>query len=360
MRNSSRRANETFEKSVVSYTFAESQLKKSTIYGGKIIYIICNLKKFHKNDVADIEKENERDETYVGDNKNIDHEKTILNYHVVKPEASYWDKINKELATLQTNRKIRKDAVYICSCVLGASSEFFEGKTFSEQRQFFTDYAKLFADKYGKQNIVSAVVHMDETTPHMHLNFIPITEGRLCAKELCNRKLSQLQTEVWKKVGEKYGLNRGKPNSQAVHLDTAEYKAKKIVEAAKQRSAEIDEQTERKQAELTELTQAVEKATDKPIPKKKKGVEKEITALRTKTAMQEQEIKIRGRDQSDLFKQLQEAKKTDSRKETAYKVVVDMMSAYPDEFDELLKKSRDKKASISHTPVRKNKSDWSK
>ncbi len=76
--------------------------------------------------------------------------------------------------------------------------------------------------------------------------------------------------------------------------------------------------------------------------------------------MQEQEIKIRGRDQSDLFKQLQEAKKTDSRQETAYKVVVDMMSAYPDEFDELLKKSRDKKAGINHTPVRKNNSGWSK
>lgn len=82
--------------------------------------------------------------------------------------------------------------------------------------------------------------------------------------------------------------------------------------------------------------------------------------MRAKTAMQEQEIKIRGRDQSDLFKQLQEAKKTDSRKETAYKVVVDMMSAYPDEFNELLKKSRDKKAGVSHTPVRKNNSDWSK
>lgn len=76
--------------------------------------------------------------------------------------------------------------------------------------------------------------------------------------------------------------------------------------------------------------------------------------------MQEQEIKIRGRDQSDLFKQLQEAKKTDSRKETAYKAVVDMMSAYPDEFDELLKKSRDKKAGKSHTPIRKNNSGWSK
>lgn len=201
---------------------------------------------------------------------------------------------------------------------------------------------------------------MDETTPHMHLNFIPITEGRLCAKELCNRKLAQLQTEVWKKVGEKYGLDRGKPNSQAVHIDTAEYKAKKIVEDAKRRGAEVDEQTERKQAELTELTQSVEKATDKPIPKKKKDVEKEITALRAKTAMQEQENKIRGRDQEELFKKLQETTRRNNGEDTAFKMVTDMMSAYPDEFDKLLKKSRNKKAGISHTPARKNNSDWSK
>ena len=236
-----------------------------------------------------------------------------MNYHIVKPETSYWDKINKELTTLQSNRKIRKDAVYICSCVL-ASPEFFEGKTLFEQRQFFTDYANFFAEKYGEKNIVSAVVHMDETTSHMHLNFIPIINGRLCAKELCNRKLSQLQTEIWKDVGEKYGLDRGKPNSRAVHIDTAEYKANKIIEAAEQRSAEIDEQSERKQTELTELTQAVEQATDKPIPKKKNEIEKEITALRAKTVMQEREIQIRGRDQEELFKQLQETKTSDSRK----------------------------------------------
>ena len=107
-------------------------------------------------------------------------------------------------------------------------------------------------------------------------------QRRSCAEliPILNRKLAQLQTEIWKKVGEKYGLDRGKPNSQAVHLDTAEYKTKKIVGAAEQRGAEIDEQSERKQAELTELTQSVEQAADKPIPKKKKDVEKEITALR--------------------------------------------------------------------------------
>jgi len=83
-------------------------------------------------------------------------------------------------------------------------------------------------------------------------------------------------------------------------------------------------------------------------------------ALRTKNEQLQREIKIRSQDQSDLFKQLQEATQVNRRKDTAYRIVVDMMSAYPDEFDELLKKSRDKKAGISHTPVRKNNSGWSK
>ena len=51
-----------------------------------------------------------------------------------------------------------------------------------------------FAERYGEENIISAVVHIDETTPHLHLNLIPIADGRLCAKTLFDRKeLQNLQ-----------------------------------------------------------------------------------------------------------------------------------------------------------------------
>ena len=75
---------------------------------------------------------------------------------------------------------------------------------------------------------------MDETTPHMHLNLVPITpDGRLCSKDLFDKpKLQQLQTDFYNAVGKKYGLQRGKEGSQAKHLSTAEYKAKKIIEQA--------------------------------------------------------------------------------------------------------------------------------
>lgn len=73
-------------------------------------------------------------------------------------------------------------------------------------------------------------MHLDETTPHMHLNLIPITpDGRLCSKDLFDKpKLQQLQTDFYEAVGKKYGLQRSKEGSQAKHLSTAEYKLKKL------------------------------------------------------------------------------------------------------------------------------------
>ena len=58
------------------------------------------------------------------------------------------------------------------------------------------------------------------------------------------------------------GLQRGKEGSQAKHLSTAEFKAKKIIERAERREREIDEQTEKKKAELDDLTQTVETVAD--------------------------------------------------------------------------------------------------
>ena len=75
---------------------------------------------------------------------------------------------------------------------------------------------------------------MDETTPHMHLNLMPITsDGRLCSKQLFDKpQLQKLQTDFYEEVGKKYGLMRGKEGSQRKHLSTAEFKAKKIIEQA--------------------------------------------------------------------------------------------------------------------------------
>lgn len=95
--------------------------------------------------------------------------------------------------------------------------------------------------------LISAVVHMDESTPHLHLNLIPVIDGRLCGKRLFDRKaLHNLQTELYEAVGKKWNLQRGKEGSQAKHLSTAEFKAKKIVEQAHGEADALKANAERK------------------------------------------------------------------------------------------------------------------
>ena len=61
------------------------------------------------------------------------------------------------------------------SFVLGSDKTFFDGLAKIEQYNFFSDCYKFFEERYGEKNIIAAVVHKDESTPHMHLNLMPTT-----------------------------------------------------------------------------------------------------------------------------------------------------------------------------------------
>ncbi len=222
------------------------------------------MEKYHKTDICPIENENERNENYIGSNTCIDSSRTKDNYRLLFRSSSYTDFINARISELNLPRAPRKDAVLMASFVVGSDREFFKGLDEYEQNGFFRDCAKFFMDRYGRKNIISAVVHNDETTPHMHLNLIPIKDGRLCAKDLLNRnELSKLQTEFHEKVGKRWGLQRGKEGSTASHLSTAEFKAKCIVDEAIHKSSEIISNAgKRAYAELEAMEKAVQKADE--------------------------------------------------------------------------------------------------
>ena len=343
------------------------------------------MEKYHKTDIAPIENENERDETYQASNPQIDKTRTGGNYHIVKRQRSYTQFINDKIKTLDLPTKVRKDAVLMCSFVVGSDRKFFGELSPSEQQQFFAECTRFFAEHYGEGNIISAVVHMDETTPHLHLNLIPIAGGRLCAKKLFDRKaLTALQTDLHREVGAKWNLQRGKEGSQAKHLDTAEFKAKKIIEQAHGQAsdiiAEADHNAERKvkiaqihadgivasaeqtvektnqqaQKYLDGIVQSIKAERSKPTPKRKRQAEEEIALLRTENAALRQSKAIADRDRSDLFEQLQKAERRAKGKEQAFGMVSDMLAAYPDEFDALLNKSRAKNVA---PPFKANSND---
>lgn len=91
--------------------------------------------------------------------------------------------------------------------MIAASPEFFKGKKRSEVKAFFEETLAFMKKHQSEETIISAVVHMDEKTPHMHLCFVPLTEDkRLCAKEIVGnrKKLTEWQNSYWKHMVRKY------------------------------------------------------------------------------------------------------------------------------------------------------------
>ena len=227
------------------------------------------MEKYHKQDVAPIEKENERDENYEASNPQIDSERTKNNYRFTPYFGkTYTEFINGRIKELGLSP--RKDAVVMNSFVLGSDKTFFDGLAKVEQYNFFSDCYKFFAERYGEENIIAAVVHNDETTPHMHLNLMPVTkDGRLCSKQLFDKpQLQQLQTDFYEAVGKHWGLQRGKEGRQKKHLSTAEFKAKKIIE-----------QAEAIREESQVYADALEEAKGGEIPRKRGRLQEQVIAL---------------------------------------------------------------------------------
>lgn len=332
------------------------------------------MEKYHKTDIAPVAQENERDETYRADNPDIDYVRTESNYHIIKRQRSYTQFINDRIAELHLPTKVRKDAVLMCSCVVTSDGGYFKKLSPKEQERFFAECTQFFVERYGEENIISAVVHMDESTPHLHLNLIPVIDGRLCGKRLFDRKaLHNLQTELYEALGKKWNLQRGKEGGQAKHLSTAEFKAKKIVEQAHGEADALKANAERKvkiaqihaegiiaSAEQTAaeakrqareyldgVIRSVEEEKAKPTPKRKRQVEEELSALRTENVALRQAKEIGDKDRADLFEQLQKAERRAKGKEQAFGMAGDMLATYPDEFNALLDKSRAKKAAPS-------------
>lgn len=294
------------------------------------------MEKYKRDDIVGIERENERDENYKSTkNPQIDSTRTNGNYHIIERDFSYISYINQRIKELAPKRKIKDDAVLLCSFILGSDKEFFESHTYKEQQRFFYECAMFFAERYGKENIVSAVVHVDETNPHLHLNLMPVLHGRLCAKQLFDKTaLIELQTDFHAAVGKRWSLQRGKVGSTAKHLDTAEFKAKKIIENAEKQALDF----------LSEVHGAVEKASSRSVPKKKNEAAEEIKTLRTKNAALQKDLEIKNRDCADLFNQIQTAHKQNEAAERALKMILDIQAAYPEELSALLSKSRQKKS----------------
>lgn len=290
------------------------------------------MEKYKRTDIVGIERENERDENYKSTrNPQIDKSKTRLNYHTVPYEKKYLSFIDERIKQLSPKRKIKDDAVLITSFILGSDKEFFDRITAEQQKQFFADCTDFFSERYGKENVVSAVVHLDESTPHLHFNLMPVADGRLCAKELFDRAaLRELQTNFYEVVGKKYGLKRGKEGSTAKHLDTVAFKTKKMTEAAEAKIREAEE-AQVAAKPVKELLESYESAKSEKIPFSGKKKETEIIALRIKNSELEKQNNVLTKDNSDLYNEMKKKEKTVTTNEGAVKLLEKLLEYAPEE-----------------------------
>ena len=182
----------------------------------KAQYAILRFQKYKGPEISQIEAHNERTKEKYASNPDVDTARTHLNFHLICPSGAYRDVSNLQIANAHC--RTRKDSVRVVEALVTASPEFFEGKKPQEVRAFFEE-ALRFLEKYqAKDTIISAVVHMDEKTPHMHLTFVPLTpDKRLSAKDILGgkKKLTQWQDRFWKHMVNKYpDLERGESASK--------------------------------------------------------------------------------------------------------------------------------------------------
>jgi len=191
-------------------------------------HAILRFEKHKGNPARPLEAHHERQKEQYASNPDIDTSRSKYNFHIVKPEGRYYHFIQSRIE--QAGCRTRKDSTRFVDTLITASPEFFKGKSPKEIQAFFQRAAEFLTHRVGRENIVSAVVHMDEKTPHLHLTFVPLTkDNRLCAKEIIGNRanLTKWQDDFHAYMVEKYpDLERGESASKTgrKHIPTRLFK----------------------------------------------------------------------------------------------------------------------------------------
>lgn len=137
-------------------------------------------------------------------------------------------------------RRPQKNAAYAIEATFSASPEWFKGKEIGQMDHLFGAYLGWAEGRFGKENVLHAAVHYDETTPHMHLLLTPIVQTKdglkYSSSEFLGGRngLRAIQSDLADFL-KRFGLERGVEGSTARHTDQKEWLAEQRRELEKQR-----------------------------------------------------------------------------------------------------------------------------
>lgn len=208
------------------------------------MYCIMRTEKRKRSDITGIQKENTRTATTY--NNQVQPGMDILNITLKGSQGTWLQDIDREIKT--AGAKQRANSVVALDTIYTASHEFFQGKTNQQNDDFFRDCLKFHENRFG--HIISAVIHYDESTPHLHIISVPLTrDNRLSARDVIGNKfkMSRTQDQFYEQVGRVYGLDRGERGDgqkKAKHISAQTYRAEqaeKRATAAEQRATIAEE-----------------------------------------------------------------------------------------------------------------------
>ena len=202
-------------------------------------YAIIRNTKYKRENLKGIYRHNERkNKNYSNDN--IDKERSYLNYSIKSPKYRYDKEFDRLKEKYNLKGQIKTVSNIACEYIITSDKQFFEEIGEEETKRYF-ETAYNFVAEYknlGEQYIMSAKVHMDEETPHMHLIFLPVVHttdkkgndiDKLACSEFWKEKDSyrRLQDAFYQYMtSHNFELERGVPKEETgrEHLDIKEYK----------------------------------------------------------------------------------------------------------------------------------------
>ena len=216
------------------------------------MYCIMRTEKRKRQDIGGLQREATRTATEY--NNRVEPGMDILNVDLLHSNNWMQDiqqEIDRAGARTRSNSVIALDTIYT------ASREFFTGRDNAENDEFFQDCLRFHQQHFG--HVISAVVHYDETTPHLHVISVPLTrDGRLSARDVIGNRtqMRRTQTEFYEQVGKGYGLERGVQQDgpeKREHITAQEHRLREVQQETQRELDKLGavshrEQTERERA----------------------------------------------------------------------------------------------------------------
>lgn len=275
------------------------------------MFCIMRTEKRKRTDLGGIQRENTRTATEY--NNKVSPGMDIFN--VTLKESSNWlQDINNEIKA--AGAKTRGNSVLALDTIYTASPDFFQGKTNQQNDDFFKDCLQFHQEHFG--HIISAVIHYDETTPHLHVISVPLTkDNRLSARDVIGNKakMSKTQDAFFEQVGKGYGLERG------IHMDGQE--KKQHISAQEHELHEIKQQIAREQEKLEAIEHSEETARTRAQEFKQKTAElqKQIEQLQAERVEQHNSLKMLSASKINKQKELRGLNNTIKRARSEYEAI---------------------------------------